>query len=232
MKKLQLAGAAVVCMLAMASGAHAASFTFNFDNIIVRSNDPAPPTLVPVAPVGQFTVSDDPTNPDWVDLHVVLFPGHDAVQEFLFNFTGFPLTAGYAFTLDDGRTIGKGFLQSITGPNQADVDAYNNHFDLDITVPDGAAQPKVKIYDAILKLQKTGNPDTNLDASMFNATDNNGLYAYIIPVSCNATECPPAGELDTFRYVATTVPEPATMFLGGLGLIAFGYAARRRLFGR
>ncbi len=30
----------------------------------------------------------------------------------------------------------------------------------------------------------------------------------------------------------TVVPEPATMFLGGLGLIVFGVAARRRLFGR
>jgi hypothetical protein len=30
----------------------------------------------------------------------------------------------------------------------------------------------------------------------------------------------------------TPVPEPATMFLGGLGLIAVGYAARRHLFGR
>ena len=30
----------------------------------------------------------------------------------------------------------------------------------------------------------------------------------------------------------TPVPEPSTVFLGGLGLIAFGYAARRHLFGR
>jgi hypothetical protein len=37
---------------------------------------------------------------------------------------------------------------------------------------------------------------------------------------------------DNVRLDATAVPEPATMFLGGIGLVAFGYAARRRLFGR
>ena len=31
---------------------------------------------------------------------------------------------------------------------------------------------------------------------------------------------------------ATPVPEPITMFLGGTGLLALGYAARKRLFGR
>jgi len=30
----------------------------------------------------------------------------------------------------------------------------------------------------------------------------------------------------------TTVPEPATMFLGGTGLVLFGYLARKRLFGQ
>lgn len=41
-----------------------------------------------------------------------------------------------------------------------------------------------------------------------------------------------AGALTTGNLQSTVVPEPATVFLGGLGLIVLGYAARRRLLGR
>lgn len=239
-KKLLFAGAVAVAMLALVSAAQADSFTFNFDKII-DPNDPNPPTLTTpaVLPVGTLTISDDPTNTNWVDVRLELFAGHGAANEFLFNYLGaggFTLASGEHFVMEDGNRPAT--MQAITGANQADVDAYNNHFDLDVTVTDGAAFPKVKIFNAVLKLQLANSSYVNLDASDFNFTDNNGLYAYEHPVSCAPTNPPTvngctASELDSFNYVATTVvPEPATMFLGGLGLIAFGYAARRRLFGR
>lgn len=61
-----------------------------------------------------------------------------------------------------------------------------------------------------------------------NTRDASSLYATELSVNgSNVFENSGNGTLN-----ATAVPEPATMFLGGLGLIAFGFAARRRLFGR
>jgi hypothetical protein len=42
---------------------------------------------------------------------------------------------------------------------------------------------------------------------------------------------PPFGSPANAGCAATPVPEPLTMFLGGTGLLALGYAARKRLFG-
>jgi hypothetical protein len=45
------------------------------------------------------------------------------------------------------------------------------------------------------------------------------------------TSCFDSGAILIYN-TQTPVPEPITMFLGGTGLLALGYAARKRLFGR
>jgi hypothetical protein len=95
----------------------------------------------------------------------------------------------------------------------------------------GASQVSLGIATVYSTLDSlTGNQDQHAVIEL-------GLDLGLFPAGIGSTTVElvwdPACFNDVLSISGTTpVPEPATMFLAGLGLIAFGYAARRRLFHR
>ena len=236
MKKGLAVFSIALVMTGIASAARASSFTFEFDNKILIAGSVV--TYSPVTSVGKLIIADSAANLNWVELTIEMYSGQGAANEYLFNFSGFPLLAGYQFVLV-GDYAPQTLSDTTPANNDGDAAGYINHFDLDSTITDGAAFPKKKIYIATLKLQQIASPFAfaDLNASMFNLTDDQGNYAYVSPISIEAGEvCPtcPTELIGSFNYVAkasvetSAVPEPGTIGLLGTGLIGLVILFRRR----
>ena len=200
----------LVLCLASARPAAAASISFSFNCNI------AGPSCSAIAPVGTLTISDSVANSNWVDISLSLAGGDP--QSFYFNFTGFPLPAGFSFRAT-GTTVD-------VDENDLQADGYNIG-EFDLAIPD-TGNITGNPFTTVLRLSNANDSIyANLDALMFAAqSDNNVLWAAVNRTTGNSwfgstlcVGCP--GQ-------QTPVPEPATVLLLGAGLVGGAARMRRR----
>ncbi len=206
---------ATVFMLGASGTAHASSVTFTIDCTITGAGTCDAPT----GSFGTISLVDDPGNSNWVDLTINLTtPPGRTINKFFLNVDPnlIPFAPGYAIT-----ATGSNVVASEDSEGQG---LYGMVFDVV-----GSTGPAANPINTVLKLQKSGFADLNLDALNFDFTDTmyGKLYAAV-----NYSGTGPQEGASTSVVVSTTaqvVPEPATLTLVGLG---FAGLARRRLRAR
>ena len=106
--------------------------------------------------------------------------------------------------------------------------ADNAHSDTCSDTPDRNCFPNGGAASAVSSLFDGINGGSTRSTFFFGS---GGAISTCVPGGHGGTTCFDSGAILIFN-TQTPVPEPMTRFLGGTGLLALGYAARKRLFGR
>lgn len=228
MKRLTVCALSVATLLCGASSALADSITYNL-NCTFSGPVNAGTCGAPSGFFGQVTVSDNPTNPNWVDLYVdlELDAGRETFLKNLFlNYGGpnpnGPIEYEWEFTADIGKVTFK--------PN----DIGHGYQYLDIEV--GAiGSPGVDPWSGTLKLREKHGPQPrpyfDLDPSTFDLVTNdpqaNPNALVWLAVHREIREQPSnlddmIGSIGDDARNPSTVSEPAALLLVGIGLVGLG----------
>jgi hypothetical protein len=207
MRKFVLLSAAAVLIAGLATPAQAASITFDLNCTIVSST-----SCTPHSSYGSITLSDNASNPNWLDFKIDLNSPWDEISKVWLNFayTGPGSTSGYSFESTNGSVD---YHVNNVGPS--------GNFDMTLDPRGTSAHDP---YKGTLMLQKGhSHPDyLDLNPSMFQNLDEYGvLYAGASIGQCDWQNVGSTG--------TPAVPEPASMVLLGTGLIGLVGGARRRL---
>lgn len=143
---------------------------------------------------------------------------------------GFSPYSGGGFFSDNGTFFGCAVSSGFHGPNNTCGFDINIFYTLNI--PDPGASPPNQIFltTPVTVLADVGGYDASGNAFSLTATGAGIATITLQCTSCTLGNLPPLYFVQTAQYDFTPVPEPATVTLAGLGLLAV-IALRRRARG-
>jgi len=210
MKKLLMA---MILVLGIATSGWA--ITYDLTYII----DGGPPVVGPVTSLGTVTIVDNAADTNKVEVTVDLADSYKLLG-FLLNYQGTALPTNLAIT---GATLAP--PAPSTAIDTQFADGYKGAFD--IQIPETGNLGNVNSFTGTISATTAGGTAINLDPTSFAALDTLGFEHVAAHIGAGGGTLPGVVNSLWAGDGPTSVPEPTTMLLLGLGLVGLAGVGRK-----